>query len=162
MQQIETVVVQKQERLLPGIHGLRGTAALAVVLYHLVHVGSMKPPDVFGFIGRDFGYSVHLFFVLSAFSLMYSTQPTLGRPNWLAAYLTKRFFRIAPLFYCMVVFEAGRQWVMGGAAPPLTTLLLNSGRCHCAGRLRGQLSPGGSARHPARPATDRAQHGMRP
>lgn len=125
MQQIETVVVQKQERLLPGIHGLRGTAALAVVLYHLVHVGSMKPPDVFGFIGRDFGYSVHLFFVLSAFSLMYSTQPTLGRPNWLADYLTKRFFRIAPLFYCMVVFEAGRQWVMGGAAPPLTTLLLN-------------------------------------
>lgn len=125
MQQIETVIVQKQDRLLPGIHGLRGTAALAVVLYHLVHVGDMRPPDAFGFIGRDFGYSVHLFFILSAFSLMYSTQPTLGRPNWLPAYLTKRFFRIAPLFYGMLVFEVSRQLLMGGEAPAMMALLLN-------------------------------------
>ena len=34
----------KKERLLPGIHGLRGVAALAVVLYHLVHIVGIEPP----------------------------------------------------------------------------------------------------------------------
>jgi len=60
----------KKERLLPGILGLRGVAALAVMLYHLIHIGGINPPNVFEFIGRDFGYSVHLFFILSAYSLM--------------------------------------------------------------------------------------------
>jgi peptidoglycan/LPS O-acetylase OafA/YrhL len=55
--------IVKKDRLLPGIHGLRGVAALAVVFFHLVHVGKINPPNAFGFIGRDFGISVHLFFI---------------------------------------------------------------------------------------------------
>ena len=51
----------KKERLLPGLHGLRGVAALDAALYRLIHIGDIKPPGVFEFIGRDFGYSVHLF-----------------------------------------------------------------------------------------------------
>ncbi len=88
------------ERLLPGIHGLRGIAALAVVLFHLVHVAHIPPP--FAFIASDFGKGVHLFFVLSAFSLMHSTVQTLNRPNWATEYFVKRFWRIAPLFYCVL------------------------------------------------------------
>ena len=65
-QEFKSAIVQK-DRLLPGIHGLRGIAALAVVLYHSQHLGGSTPPDFFKFIGRDFGYSVHLFFILSAF-----------------------------------------------------------------------------------------------
>lgn len=124
MYRIDSALVQK-DRLLPGIHGLRGAAALAVVFFHLVHVGQIAPPTALGFIGRDFGYSVHLFFILSAFSLMYSTEPALGRPGWLQSYLIKRFFRIAPLFYCMIAFESGRRVLFGGAAPDAVTLLLN-------------------------------------
>lgn len=124
MYRIESALVQK-DRLLPGIHGLRGAAALAVVFFHLVHVGDIKPPSALGFVGRDFGYSVHLFFILSAFSLMYSTEPTLVRPGWLRSYLAKRLFRIAPLFYCMILFEAGRQYLFGGSIPSAVTLLLN-------------------------------------
>lgn len=111
----------KKERLLPGIHGLRGVAALAVVLYHLVHIGGIEPPNVFEFIGRDFGYSVHLFFILSGYSLMYSTEPRINRPAWLSDYLIKRFFRIAPLFYFMVVFQIGSEGFSGS----LTNLFLN-------------------------------------
>jgi peptidoglycan/LPS O-acetylase OafA/YrhL len=91
-------------QLLTGIHGLRGIAALAVVLYHLVHIGDIKPSQFFEFVGRDFGYSVHLFFIISAYSLMHSTEPKINRPNWLSDYFIKRFFRIAPLFYSMIVF----------------------------------------------------------
>ena len=43
------------ERLLPGIHGLRGIAALAVVLFHLVHLAGIAVPKAFTFIAADFG-----------------------------------------------------------------------------------------------------------
>ena len=102
-QEFKSAIVQKG-RLLPGIHGLRGIAALAVVLYHLIHIAGIKPPAIFDFIRRDFGFSVHLFFILSAYSLMYSTESKSNQPNWLADYFIKRFFRIAPLFYLMVIF----------------------------------------------------------
>lgn len=91
-----------QGRLLPGIHGLRGIAALAVVLYHLVHLAKIAAPEPFSFIASDFGKGVHLFFIISAFSLMYSTEHTMTRPQWARDYFVKRFFRIAPLYYCLM------------------------------------------------------------
>jgi len=106
--EFKSVIVQKGQ-LLPGIHGLRGFAALAVVLYHVIHLAGIVPPDFFKFIGRDFGYSVHLFFILSAFSLYHSTESRTNHPNWLPEYLIKRFFRIAPLFYCIIAFIIIRQ-----------------------------------------------------
>lgn len=91
-----------QEQLLPGIHGLRGIAALAVVLFHIVHLARLAVPEPFQFIASDFGKGVHLFFVLSAFSLMHSTNHTTPRTSWVTEYFIKRFFRIAPLFYCLL------------------------------------------------------------
>jgi peptidoglycan/LPS O-acetylase OafA/YrhL len=114
-----------QDHLLPGIHGLRGLAALAVVLYHVVHLTGIATPDSFAFIGRDFGYGPHLFFILSAFSLMYSTERTMGRSNWIADYLTKRFFRIAPLFYCLIGVQLIRQAMVSGTLEDFSTLVLN-------------------------------------
>lgn len=90
------------DRLLPGILGLRGIAALAIVLYHLVHIASIAVPTPFSFIATDFGKGVHLFFVLSAFSLMHSTAHTIQHPNWVSRYFIKRFWRIAPLYYCIM------------------------------------------------------------
>ncbi len=110
MGQFNSTLVQ-DGRLLPGIHGLRGIAAIAVVFFHLVHVGGLNPPTLFQFIGRDFGYGVHLFFILSAFSLMHSTESRTTVPSWLSDYFLKRFFRIAPLFYLMIVF-----WIVVGVA----------------------------------------------
>lgn len=103
MRKFNSNLVQ-ENRLLPGIHGLRGIAALAVVFYHLIHIAGIEPPLGFKFIGRDFGLSVHLFFILSAYSLMYSTESKINQPNWLTDYFIKRFFRIAPLFYSMIIF----------------------------------------------------------
>lgn len=117
--------IVRDSRLLPGIHGLRGIAALAVVLYHLHHLAGLDVPVFFRFIGRDFGYSVHLFFILSAFSLMHSTEPRLNQPRWVDEYLIKRFFRIAPLFYCILFFELARQAVFGGIRMDFHAILLN-------------------------------------
>lgn len=89
--------------LLRGILGLRGLAALAVVLFHIRHLTGINIPEGLLFIERDFGYGAQLFFVISAFSLMHSTEHTMLRPDWIRDYLIKRFFRIAPLFYTMLV-----------------------------------------------------------
>ena len=119
-----TSAVVQNERLLPGIHGLRGVAALAVVLYHLVHIGGIATPTVFNFIARDFGYSVHLFFILSAYSLMHSTNNGIDRPTWLADYFVKRFFRIAPLYYLMMFLLVAHSVIKGTQSITMTDVVL--------------------------------------
>jgi peptidoglycan/LPS O-acetylase OafA/YrhL len=91
-----------RDRMLPGVHGLRGIAAVAIVLYHLAHLANVAVPTYFAFIASEFSYAVHLFFVLSAFSLMHSTEHTMHRPAWVSEYFIKRFFRIAPLYYAIM------------------------------------------------------------
>lgn len=90
---------------LAGIHALRGIAALMVFCFHLHYVGQIPLPKSWGLIASHGGTGVELFFVLSAFSLLYSSQKYLqiGDSQWILSYLTKRFFRIAPLFYAMLV-----------------------------------------------------------
>jgi peptidoglycan/LPS O-acetylase OafA/YrhL len=113
-------------RLLPGILGLRGIAALAVVLFHIVHLASISAPGPFTFIAADFGKGVHLFFVLSAFSLMHSTEHTMSRPRWADEYFVKRFFRIAPLYYCLTAGMILWPAVKSGAwSVDFQALLLN-------------------------------------
>lgn len=115
-----------QRNLLPGILGLRGIAALAVVLFHLVHLAEISAPKPFTFISADFGKGVHLFFILSAFSLMHSTAHTMHRPRWVNEYFVKRFFRIAPLYYClMAVMILGPAIVSGTWYVDFKALLLN-------------------------------------
>lgn len=91
---------------LPGIHGLRAVAALAVLFEHIVGSIIYLPPSAPTEWQRALldlaGTGVHLFFVLSAFSLANSTRLT---RDGIAEYGIKRFFRIAPLYYAMVVFQ---------------------------------------------------------
>jgi peptidoglycan/LPS O-acetylase OafA/YrhL len=109
-------------KLLQGILGLRGVAALAVLLFHLSRLTGIHVPVGFYFIEQEFGAGPHLFFVLSAFSLMYSTEHTMYRPNWTKEYLIKRFFRIAPLFYTMLFLML--IWNFSHF-PSITIILLN-------------------------------------
>lgn len=111
---------------MPGIRDFRSIATLSVALCHLVHIAGIAKPDLFGFIAEDFRRGVHLFFVLSGFSLMHSTEHTMNRPGWVREYFIKWFFRIAPLFYavlaCMVLwpFVQWHAWRVD-----LSTVLLN-------------------------------------
>ncbi len=114
-----------KELLLPGIHGLRGIAALAIVLFHLNHLTKINVPEVFRFIGSDFARGAHLFFVVSAFSLMYSTEHTMHRSTWVGEYFTKRFFRITPLFYFMIAFYLVLLAATHSPAVNIPTILLN-------------------------------------
>lgn len=113
--------------LLPGVMGLRGVAALMIVLFHLVHLASnVEVPPVFGFIKTHFGMGVPLFFVLSGFSLMYSTKPHVGRPDWIVTYVLKRVFRIAPLFYMMLALFTVYNFFVLGLKPAIAPLIINA------------------------------------
>jgi len=97
------------DRRLAGIHGLRAAAALMVVAYHVCGgIPGVAPPSLW-FV-TYFQLGPHLFFVLSAFSLAYSTKIS---AEGLGEYAIKRFFRIAPLFYVMMVFFNVQQGWQG-------------------------------------------------
>jgi exopolysaccharide production protein ExoZ len=85
--------------LLPGLHGLRATAAMMVLLYHLHAIQHLAVPSLLPWIATHFGLGVHLFFALSAFSLAWANPQAATRPG---PYLVKRFFRIAPLYWLLV------------------------------------------------------------
>lgn len=86
-----------------ALDALRGLAAVWVVLYHMVLVPSpnLAVPQ-WASLASYGGMGVTLFFVVSAFSLCYSNDVHKDGSNF--AFFTRRFFRIAPLFYSMLVF----------------------------------------------------------
>jgi peptidoglycan/LPS O-acetylase OafA/YrhL len=91
---------------LPGLHGLRALAACAIVLLHTIRVPQpwLAVPHALAPTITHLRNGVALFFILSAFSLLYSNVGIVERRGWVAIYLIKRLFRIAPLFYAMLVF----------------------------------------------------------
>ncbi len=89
------------------VDALRGWAILAVVL---THVGQRVPdaPWWLQALARSGTWGVQLFFVVSAFTLFGSLDARAGsdrRPT--AAFLARRAFRIAPLFWVGLLYYAG-------------------------------------------------------
>jgi len=87
------------------LDALRGLAALYVLIYHMTLVPPFRPvaPEWIKPFVNFGGAGVTLFFVISAFSLSL-TMPrhvATGRPYF--SFFVSRFFRIAPLFYFLIV-----------------------------------------------------------
>ena len=93
---------------LPGLQGLRGVAALAILVFHTAYVPrpALPMPWLLGWIVPHLWVGVTLFFILSAFLLLQANHALADRPGWLAGYAIRRYFRIAPLFYAMLAFYA--------------------------------------------------------
>lgn len=95
----------------PELDALRGIAALAVVLYHLLRWQSKLPPDdtlgraltgVFkgGWLGVD------LFFVLSGFLITGLLLEARDRPTYYRPFFVRRALRILPLYYASMLVTA--------------------------------------------------------
>jgi exopolysaccharide production protein ExoZ len=94
------------DRKLDSLQSLRGMAAMLVVLFHASGmIGSEAYGDrtVFG----DFfswGHSgVQLFFVISGFIILYVYRNDIGRPETFKKYAIKRFVRIYPVYWVVLV-----------------------------------------------------------
>lgn len=88
------------------IDALRGIAALSIVIYHVYGIaGSAYPlyiiPD--RFIGLALT-GIPLFFIISAFTLYLSLDKKEKEKNKFLKFYLRRFFRIAPLFYFLLLF----------------------------------------------------------
>ena len=96
--------------MLTQIQALRAWAALSVVFYHLG--GSLASPKYFSFeylnYFTNFGYSgMLLFFVLSGFIIHQIHASDFGHPERVWRYISKRLFRIFPLYLVLLMLISG-------------------------------------------------------
>ena len=100
-------VVQPDRVRLAFLDNLRGLASLYVVVFHVFRtpMPNLRPPEAIApFI--HFGHSgVWLFFVISAFSLCLTMSRHVETGHALRSFAMSRFFRIAPLFYVLIVYQ---------------------------------------------------------
>ena len=88
------------------LDSLRAFAAFYVIIYHLALIPDphLAVPTWMSFYASNGGTGVSLFFVLSAFALSYSLDARRSEPGLFLHFYIRRLFRIAPLFYLMLVF----------------------------------------------------------
>ncbi|WP_413625500.1 acyltransferase family protein [Luteibacter sp. Lutesp34] len=108
--------VARPRTRLEFLDALRGLAAAYVLLYHMVllptpHLGV---PPWFASLAGNGGSGVTLFFVVSAFSLFYTMPARLKEPRPRFSFYLHRFFRIAPLFYVVLVLTLWRDHAVFG------------------------------------------------
>jgi peptidoglycan/LPS O-acetylase OafA/YrhL len=110
------------------IDALRGIASLIVLIFHIVFLSrpNLQVPITFNKFIRFSGViGVTLFFVISAFTLYLSTFNREGESNKTIKFYFRRLFRVAPLFYFMLVVWIINSILTSHTYPSLTTILLN-------------------------------------
>ena len=115
--QTSTVAVQSTKPRLEFLDSLRGLAAVYVLIYHMVllpqpSLGLPKWAEKFALAG---GTGVTLFFLVSAVSLYYTMPRRMQEPKPVTSFYLHRFFRIAPLFYVLIVVSLLRDMLVFGA-----------------------------------------------
>jgi peptidoglycan/LPS O-acetylase OafA/YrhL len=93
-----------------SVEAARALAAICVVLMHAANL--MRVEHFSGHIGMggvfDFGYvGVDFFFVLSGFIITYVHYFDIGHANRIPRYLWRRFSRIYPIYWALLLFSAG-------------------------------------------------------
>jgi len=102
------------------LDALRGLAAVYVIAYHLIYIPSpnLAVPAWARLWAENGGTGVTLFFVISAFSLFYTTPARFKQRLPWVSYAVHRIFRIAPLFYVWIVLTIVRDHLVFGASHP--------------------------------------------
>ena len=122
-------------RRLDWLDALRGWAVLGVVLVHTEQITHISPGAAYFFCTAG-QYGVQLFFFVSALTIgitftAHSEKYGLGFRASIA-WLTKRYFRIAPLYYVAIIFYAVERYVIhrithgrSGHVPNIPDILAN-------------------------------------
>jgi peptidoglycan/LPS O-acetylase OafA/YrhL len=111
------------------LDSLRCFAIIYVVVSHLALIPQPNlaiPEWIATFIINGGDAGVSLFFVLSAFSLSYSMDARSGEAMLTRKFYIRRFFRIVPLFYFMMLVYWIRDAVAFGILHPLSEVLINA------------------------------------
>jgi exopolysaccharide production protein ExoZ len=99
-------VCWKKKSVLRGIEMLRGLAAVLIVMHHADHLlwqdryGGIRP--FHGLFG-EFHVGVDFFFVLSGFIIAWVHWGDIGRRSRLRHYAARRFTRIYPAYWALLI-----------------------------------------------------------
>jgi peptidoglycan/LPS O-acetylase OafA/YrhL len=113
---VPSAIPSPDKRRLEFLDALRGLAATYVVIYHMLllpqpNLVAPRWVETFALAG---GTGITLFFIVSAFSLYYTMPLRLRESSPLSSFYLHRFFRIAPLFYFVLVLSLIRDsWLFG-------------------------------------------------
>lgn len=107
-----------------ALDGLRGLAALSVLVFHVWMYARQDPGAVVGSLGNDVFNEMRLglilFFVLSGFLLygpwVRAVHEGSGRPNT-RRYLIRRAARIVPAYYVAIIGSVALLWGFGETQP---------------------------------------------
>lgn len=112
---------------LDAIDALRGFAAFSVLLYHLALIPkpNLAVPNWASPYILTGGMGVTLFFVVSAFCLCLSMRQHQAEPSPVTRFYLRRFFRIAPLFYAILLAFVVRDRLTFHVAHSLSDILLS-------------------------------------
>lgn len=121
---LETNVARSETRTsarLDFLDALRGIAAAYVLLYHMILLPSpnLVAPRWFAVFAGNGGSGVTLFFVVSTFSLFYTMPARLREPTPRFSFYLHRLFRIAPLFYALILLTMLRDRILFGVTHSL-------------------------------------------
>ncbi|MGN1416334.1 MAG: acyltransferase family protein, partial [Oscillospiraceae bacterium] len=101
---MDTTLINDNNRFvgkLDSIQLLRAITALLIFFYHIDYICNFK---LF-----DFGRGVHLFFVISGFVIMYSTQKETNKH-----FIEKRMLRLLPLYWLLTVASFAALKILPG------------------------------------------------
>ena len=96
-------VASQSSRTISGIQFLRAFAATAVVAFHVRYdiINNISPPGALPASLDQGAAGVDLFFVISGFVMVYSSESLFGRPKASVTFLLRRISRIVPLYWAM-------------------------------------------------------------
>ena len=99
------MVIRDRKQRLEFLDALRGLAAAYVVIYHMILIPhpSLTLPRWARTLASGGYTGVTLFFMVSAFSLYFTMPLRLRESHPTRAFYLHRFFRIAPLFYVLLI-----------------------------------------------------------
>jgi len=111
------------------LDSLRCFAIIYVVISHLAVIPKPNlsiPEWIEPLIVNGGDAGVSLFFILSAFSLTYSMDARSGETMLTRSFYIRRFFRIVPLFYLMILLYWIRDAAIFNVMHPLSEVLINA------------------------------------
>ncbi len=111
------------------LDALRFFAIIYVVISHLILIPQpnlLIPEWIAPFLINGGDAGVSLFFVLSAFSLCYAMDARKNEQNIIRNFYMRRFFRIVPLFYLMMLMYWIRDAAVFNVLHPASEVLINA------------------------------------